>query len=180
MIVGYYRRLPREQGSPPDAAGEILRLERCMRIDVENGTGNGVLKRLIASLGSGDVLVSPSIDQLAGSLRDILFIAEQLHKRFATLRLVAENVDTALPGARHAVNALAEYERRSLDRRQRAGLAEAEQRGAHPGRPRKIAADQIAYVRDQLALGRSFASLAREMDVHPTTVMRLATRIADK
>ena len=178
MIVGYFRQLDSDEENAASPT-VILRAARCLRMESEPPGSRQALTRLIADLANGDVLVSPSIELLAASVSDLIGIAQRIHRRGATLRLVAEQIDTSVPAARNVLAALAEYERRALALRRQAGLREAELRGASPGRPRKLDAKMAYAIRDQVAGGRTHASLAREIGVHPTTIMRLLERLKD-
>ncbi len=179
MIIGYYRLPVRRAGGivSSEEPAAVLRAQRCMRIEVDQGASRGALNHLLTGLTHEDVLVSPAIEYLATSLRDLLRIADKVHKRMATLRLVGDQIDTSVPGTRLIFGSLADYERRTFDQKLHVGLVEAADRGARPGRPRKIGADMFDHVRTQIGLGRSYASLARELNVHPTTVMRMAGQI---
>jgi len=179
MIIGYFRQLPDQPAQGGGSPAAILRAQRCLRIEVDEGATRSGLNRALAALGSDDVLVSPSIECMVASLRGLLMIVDQVHRKSATLRLVAEKIDTATPAARRILIALADYECRAAERKIKVGRIEAVARGIRPGRPRKLTAAHLEQVRAQLDLGRSFASLAREFGVHPTTVMRFAERIAD-
>lgn len=178
MIVGYFRKIDQDDGDTASPTA-ILRAARCLRIESERPGLREARGRLIADLANGDTLVSPSIGHLAASIADLIAVARRIHGRGATLRLVAEQVDTAIPAARNLLAALAEYERRSLADRRATGLREAGLRGATPGRPRKLDAGAAVAIRDEIAQGRTYAAIARDMGVHPTTVMRLATRPRD-
>lgn len=182
MIIGYYRLPAQGRGAAVNAddPAAVLRAQRCMRIEVDHGSSRSALNGVLAGLTHGDVLVAPSIEFLAASLREMLRIAEKVHKRAATLRLVADRIDTSIPAARLILASLADYERRTFDQKLQGGLSEAAARGARPGRPRKIPAAQAELIRAQIEQGRSFASLAREFDVHPTTVMRMAGRMMEE
>lgn len=173
MIVGYYRRIDSAETGAPAA---ILRAERCMRMEVEEVGRNDIRTQLVASLGNGDVLVSPSIAHLAVSVVDLLGVAHRVHRVGATLRLAAEQIDTSIGAARNALVALAEFDRRLLASRRLAGCYEAELRGAAPGRPRKLDDVMVRTIRDEIAQGRSHAAIARNLGVHPTTIMRLLRR----
>lgn len=178
MIVGYFRKIDRDDAGKT-APTAILRAARCLRIESEPPGSRDARNRLIADLSNGDRLVSPSIAHLAASMGDLVAIARRIHARGATLRLVAEQMDTSIPAARNVLVALAEYEARALASRRAAGLREAALRGATPGRPRKLEGGATYVIRDQIAAGRTYASIAREMGVHPTTVMRLVNRLSD-
>jgi DNA invertase Pin-like site-specific DNA recombinase len=173
MIVGYFRRIDSADGVSP--AG-LLRAERCMRMESDDIGGSQQRSRLLADLGTGDVLVSPSIPHLAASATDLLAVVQRVHRVGATLRLVAEQIDTTIPAARNALVALAEYDRRQLAARRQTGRYEAQLLGAPMGRPRKLDDTMLRTIRQDLAEGRTYASIARTLGVHPTTVMRLLRR----
>lgn len=178
MIVGYFRKIdPDDSGATSPTA--ILRAARCLRIEWEPPGSREARNRLIADLANGDHLVSPSIGHLAASIADLIAVARRIHAKGATLRLVAEQIDTAIPAARNVLAALAEHERGALAERRAAGLRQAALRGAAPGRPRKLDERSAYAIRDEIALGRTYAAIAREMKVHPTTVMRLVSRLGE-
>ncbi len=172
MIVGYFRRIDDGEASPT----AVLRAERCLRIESDEPALRDAGSELIASLVNGDVLVSPSIAHLAASTAELLRVARAIHARGATLRLVSEQIDTSIAAARNVLAALATFDGRVLADRRSIGLSEARLRGATPGRPRKLDDAAVRSIRDALASGRTYASVARDLRVHPTTVMRLARR----
>jgi DNA invertase Pin-like site-specific DNA recombinase len=172
MIVGYFRRIDDGEASPT----AILRAERCLRIESDDPALRDAGSELIASLANGDVLVSPSIAHLAASTAELLRVARAIHARGATLRLVAEQIDTSIAAARNVLATLGSFDGRVLNDRRRIGLSEAKLRGAAPGRPCKIDDATACSIRDALASGRTYASVARDLGVHPTTIMRLARR----
>lgn len=173
VIVGYYRRIETEEVGAPAA---ILRAERCLRIEVDEAGRDDARTRLLSDVSGGDVLVSPSIAHLAVSVGDLLRVAWRVHRVGATLKLAAEQIDTSIPAARNALVALADYDRRLLAARRRTGREDAELRGAKAGRPRKLDDVLVRTIRDDLSAGRTYASIARTLGVHPTTIMRLMQR----
>lgn len=173
MIVGYFRRVDLEEVA---ALTVILRAERCLRIEYDDIGRSEARRSLIADLNNGDVIVSPSIGHLAASVPELLRVSHHIHRRGATLRLPAEKIDTSIPAARNALAALAQFERGILSDRRQMGLDEAKMRGAMPGRPRKLDGVALRNIREDLAQGRSYAAIARSMNVHPTTIMRLIQR----
>ncbi len=176
MIVGYYRQLTQDQEDSASPMA-ILRAERCLRIVSDEVGRSDARAQLIASLSNGDVLVSPSIAHFAVSATELLRVAQTVHGRGVTLRLVQEKVDTEVPAARNVMAVLAEFNRRQLASRRQMGVWEAELRGAAAGRPRKLGLSHVATIRDELTSGRTYASVARDLGVHPTTVMRLMQRV---
>lgn len=173
MIIGYFRRIDDPQVASPAA---LLRAERCLRTESDEVGAAHQRGRLLADLGKGDVLVAPSIAHLATSATDLLAVVQRVHTVGATLRLVAEQIDTTIPAARNALVALAEYDRRQWSARRQAGLYEAELRGVAVGRPRKLDPSLLRTIRLELAEGRTYAAIARSLGVHPTTIMRMVRR----
>jgi DNA invertase Pin-like site-specific DNA recombinase len=173
MIVGYFRRIDSAETMAPAA---LLRAERCLRIESDDPGRRDARGALLADLVGGDVLVSPSIAHLASSAVDLLEVVRRVHRVGATLRLAAEQIDTSIAAARNALVTLAEYDRRQLQARRQSGRAEAQLRGVAVGRPRKLDDVMVRTINDELAHGRSFAAIARELGVHPTTIMRMVLR----
>jgi DNA invertase Pin-like site-specific DNA recombinase len=126
------------------------------------------------------MLVSPSIGHLAVSITDLLKTSRQVHARGATLKLVLEKVDTSVPAARNALAALAAFEAAQVASRRGEGLERAALSGHRPGRPPKLNAATLLRLRTEMEAGRSFAALAEELGVHPTTVMRRLKALEDR
>ncbi|MBF0324030.1 recombinase family protein [Magnetospirillum moscoviense] len=180
MIYGYYRRYsPHEEAAEETSPTTLLRAERCVRIEVDAPGERTRLAALIKELEHGDVLVAPSCQRLARTAGEICRIAAALHDRRANLRLATERIDTTTPVARLVLTVLGDYERGVVTRHRQNGLREAAARGVAAGRPRKIGASDVPWLRMEINAGRSFASLARELGVHPTTVMRLARQVGE-
>lgn len=173
MIVGYFRRIDRDESVGPST---LLRAERCMRVESDDVGASHQRSRLLADLGKGDMLVSPSIPHLASSATDLLAVVHRVHRVGATLRLVAEQIATTTPAARNALVALAEYDRRQLAARRATGRYEAQLLGVPVGRPRKLDDAMLRTIRLEVAEGRTYAAIARSLGVHPTTIMRLLRR----
>jgi DNA invertase Pin-like site-specific DNA recombinase len=181
MIVGYYRQYPeREEAGADDevAPTVLLRAERCVRIETDPPGERARLFATIRELESGDVFAAPSCRRLGRTVSEVCRVAALVHEQRATLRLAVERIDTASPAARQVLSVLAEFDRAVAARQRENGLKEAQIRGVPTGRPRKIGTGDVPWLKMELAGGRSYASLARELGVHPTTIMRLA-RLVD-
>lgn len=176
MIVGYFRRI---DGDETAGAMALLRAERCLRIESDPAGANRARALLLGDLERGDILVSPSMAHLAVNTSDLLRVARKVLERGAFLRLAAEKVDTSIPAARNALDALAAFESWQMAARRRAGLDQAALSGARPGRPRKVDEAALRRIRAEMEAGRSFAALARELGLHPTTVMRRLRALED-
>lgn len=176
MIVGYFRRIDGDEVAAPMA---VLRAERCLRIESDPVGRADARGLLLKGLDRGDVLVSPSIGHLAVGVSDLLRVCRHAHGCGATLRLVLEKIDTSIPAARNALVALAAFEAAQVAARRQAGVEQAALSGSRPGRPRKLDAVTLGRLKAEMAAGRSFAALARELGLHPTTVMRRLREMED-
>ena len=99
----------------------------------------GLLKCL-DTLDSGDVLIVWRLDRLGRSMRHLITIVEDLRDRGVGFRSLQEGaIDTTTASGELIFNifsALAQFERRLIQERTKAGLAIARARGRHGGRPR--------------------------------------------
>ena len=110
------------------------------------------LKKMLASVQEGDVVIIESISRLSRSTRDFLNILDELQKKGVTLISLKENLDTTTPTGRFMVNifaSIAQLEREQLLLRQREGINAQKQRGIYKGgRPRiKVDSVLLAIVR---------------------------------
>ena len=77
------------------------------------------------------------LDRLAGSLKDLVEIAQELHDREIGFKSLTESIDTTSSGGRlvfHIFGALAEFEHDLIRERTIAGLQAARARGRKGGR----------------------------------------------
>lgn len=137
---------------------------------------NAVLDRLEA----GDMLVVWDLDRAYRSVVDAITEVEKLRGRGIRLRIVNLDIDLDTPAGMliyTMMGALAEFERRTLSRRTKEGLAAARARGARLGRPRKLSACQLRDARHALAEGRAtMSALAADYGVAPWTLRRALDR----
>ena len=98
------------------------------------------LTKCIDALESGDVLVVWRLDRLGRSMRHLITLVEDLRDRGVGFRSLQEGaIDTTNASGELIFNifsALAQFERRLIQERTKAGLAVARARGRHGGRPR--------------------------------------------
>jgi DNA invertase Pin-like site-specific DNA recombinase len=97
------------------------------------------LDACLAGLQQGDTLVAWRLDRLGRSMHDLVQFVEGLRNRGVGFRSVSDGlIDTTIPSGElifHIFSALAEFERRLIQERTRAGLASARARGRLGGRP---------------------------------------------
>jgi len=77
------------------AAAAALQAADCHVVRVENqGGGSSVLESAIQFLGTGDELVAPRLDHLAGSSRALLKLLDRLEARGVSLRVLEPPLST--------------------------------------------------------------------------------------
>ena len=98
------------------------------------------LDKCLSALQAGDVLVVWRLDRLGRSLRHLITLVEGLHEKGIGFRSLQEGaIDTTTASGELIFNifsALAQFERRLIQERTKAGLAVARARGRRGGRPR--------------------------------------------
>lgn len=127
-----------------------------------------VLKRCLANMQPGQVLVVYKIDRIARSLTDLLAILDDLKARGASIRSLTEPLDTSTPMGMFVLQilgAVAQLERSIIRERSIAGQQAAKARGKHCGRP--------CSVDPQIA-----ALIVAEYETHVTTLMAVARKYA--
>jgi DNA invertase Pin-like site-specific DNA recombinase len=107
------------------------------------------LAKCLATLRSGDILVVWRLDRLGRSMRHLITLVEDLRSRGIGFRSLNEGaIDTTCASGELIFNifsALAQFERRLIQERTKAGLAAARAHGRNGGRP-KVTADEAKVV----------------------------------
>jgi len=107
------------------------------------------LAKCLAALRSGDAIVVWRLDRLGRSMRHLVTLVEDLRSRGIGFRSLSEGaIDTTNASGELIFNifsALAQFERRLIQERTKAGLAAARARGRNGGRP-KVTADEPRVV----------------------------------
>ena len=141
-------------------------------------TDRVALKRAIAAVQAGDVLLVTRLDRLARSTRDLLNILDALTKKGAAFRSLRDAwADTTTPHGRlmlTVLGGLAEFERELIRTRTSEGRQRARERGVRLGRKPKLTAHQRREALDRRERGESVTDIARSYAVHHTTIGRLA------
>jgi DNA invertase Pin-like site-specific DNA recombinase len=135
------------------------------------------LARAIAALDKGDVLLVTRLDRLARSTLDLLTTLEQIAKRKAGFRSLADTwADTTTPHGKLMVTilgGLAEFERSLILARCNEGRERAMAKGVKFGRPPKLTAFQIEEAKRRLKVGESQSEVGRLLGVSHQTIGRL-------
>jgi len=152
VILGYARVSTAEQTL--DSQTDALTGAGAERLYADRISGTARARpefdRLLDHLRPGDVLMVTKYDRLARSLKDLLGLVEEVERRGAGFRSLAEDIDTTTPAGRlifHVFASIAQFERDRIVERTREGLAAARRRGRVGGRPPALSPAQAAEVR---------------------------------
>ena len=158
-----------------------LRADGCSKIYREKASGAQAerreLKKLLASLEAGDVVVVTRIDRLARSVFDLFAIVKRIAEAGAQFRSLAEPwADTATSTGRlmlAVLGGLADVERDLIRTRTAEGRTRAMKRGQHMGRPSALTPQQQTEARQRREDGATLKELAQSYNVSKATISRL-------
>jgi DNA invertase Pin-like site-specific DNA recombinase len=135
------------------------------------------LRKLMAALTHGDVVIIPAVDRLSRDTTDLLVIARDMQRAGAGLRSIAEPVvDTTSDFAELVLAMLgvaAKLERRRIAERTARGRADAKAKGVKFGRKPSLTPHQQREARERLVAGETQRSVARSYNVSQATISRL-------
>jgi DNA invertase Pin-like site-specific DNA recombinase len=179
MIVGYAR--VSTDGQTLDAQQAALKAAGCERTFAEKVSGAKTdrrqLQRAIASLGPGDLLLVTRLDRLARSTRDLLNVLDDVAKRGAGFKSLADPmIDTTSAHGKlilAVLGALAEFERSMILSRTSEGRKRAQARGVRFGRKPKLSAFQIKEALARKEAGETLTDIGRTFGVSHSTISRL-------
>ena len=165
------------------AQDAALRAVGCAKVFSEKASGaktdRAELRKAISRLGEGDVLMVTRLDRLARSTRDLLNTLDEITKRGAGFKSLADNwADTTTPHGRlmlTVLGGLAEFERELIKARTGEGRARAKAAGVHMGRPSKLTPHQRREAIARRDAGEALADIARTFGVSHTTIGRLTS-----
>src|SRR5690349_23106733 len=179
MIYGYARVSTAAQDLAPHLAQ--LKAAGCEKIFSEKVSGvtaeRPKLRKLIAMLTPGDVVIVPAVDRLSRDTTDLLIIAREMQKAGAGIRSLAEPfLDTTSDFAEIVFAILgvaAKLERRRILERTARGRADAKAKGVKFGRKPTLTSHQQKEARKRLEAGETQRSVARSYNVSQSTISRL-------
>ena len=125
-------------------AMEVLKIPlKNIFIDKQSGknTARPGLRKLLAKLVYGDIVIVESVSRFARNTKDLLELIETLTAKNVEFVSQKEHIDTTTLTGKFMLTifgAVAELERGYLLQRQAEGIASAHARGVHMGRPAKI------------------------------------------
>jgi DNA invertase Pin-like site-specific DNA recombinase len=180
MIFGYARVSTDAQ----DLSSQLdqLRAAGCEKVFREKITGatadRPALRKLMAALGPGDIVIIPAVDRLSRDTTDLLVITREMQRAGAGIRSLAEPfLDTTSDFAEIVFAILgvaAKLERRRIFERTARGRADAKAKGVKFGRKPTLTPHQQKEARKRLEAGETQRSVARSYNVSQSTISRLA------
>lgn len=180
--TGYARVSTDDQD--PAAQIDALRAAGCDPIFVEHASGATMQRpewqACNRGLGRGDTLTIVRIDRLGRSLADLMSTLDDLAARGVHFHSLEERIDTSTALGRmfyQLAGAFAEYERTLIRERTCAGIDAARAAGRRIGRPPALTNEQRDFARRLRAQGEGVATIARVLDVSPSTIRRTLTAL---
>lgn len=179
MIYGYARVSTDNQTL--ESQIEALKAAGADRVFQEKVSGAKTdrqeLKRALAKIGGGDLLMVTRLDRLARSTRDLLDILDRTAKAGAGFRSLTEAwADTTTPHGRLVTTIMAgfaEFERSLILGRTSEGISRAKARGVKFGRPFGMTHHQRHEAIARKAAGEPVREIARSYNVSPSTISRM-------
>jgi DNA invertase Pin-like site-specific DNA recombinase len=180
MIYGY-ARVSTDGQSVTTQVAELTKAG-CAKVFRETASGaktdRAQLRKALAQLDAGDVLMVTRLDRLARSTRDLLNTLAAITDRKAGFRSLGDAwADTTTAHGRlmlTVLGGLAEFERELIRARTSEGRARAVARGVKLGRKPKLTPHQIKEVIRRKENGDAIREIARSYNVHNSTISRLA------
>src|SRR6267142_2118894 len=179
MIYGYAR----VSTDGPSEAAQVRQLRAAGAKKVFREVASGAktdrpqLRRLLAEINSGDVMMVTRLDRLARSTRDLLNTLAAITGKKAGFRSLADAwSDTTTAHGRlmlTVLGGLAEFERELIRASTGEGRARAKARGQSLGRPFKLTPHQRSKAIHRRDRGEPLSDIARSYNVSHTTIGRL-------
>lgn len=152
MKYGYARVSMHDQNLDSQIAE--LEIFGCQKVFFEAFSGKNrdrpELQNLLSVLKEGDELVVLKLDRLAGSLKDLIFILEEVSKVGAFLKIGNSEFDFSTAQGRltaSLLGAVAEFEREKIRERTLIGLKNARAAGRFGGRPRGFTVETMGLAK---------------------------------
>ncbi len=159
MKIGYLRVSTESQKEDRQEDGlkalcDVLFLEKISAAS----TTRPIYQRVIARLQPGDTMVVWDLDRAFRNTVDALLEVEKLHQRGIGFQIVNLNVDTSTPSGElmyTVMAAFAQFERQTLSKRTKEGMAAAKLRGKHIGRPYKLNLEDVILAYSRIKAGEA-------------------------
>lgn len=172
--IGYARVSKRSQNE----ARQLDRLrQHCDDVRVEKASAvktRPVFEKLLAELNAGDALVILDLDRAFRSLAQAVTTCEQMKNRGIDLVVLNAGIDTSHEWGEAIFGilaVLAQFERKTIVRRTKEGIAAARKRGVRLGRPYALSDAQIRRAHRRISASKIPAyKEAKRLDVSPATL----------
>ena len=132
-------------------------------------------------LKPGDTLVVWDLDRAFRSTVDALLEVEKLRKGGIAFQIVNLNVDTSTPSGElmyTVMAAFSQFERQTLIRRTKEGMAAARLRGKHIGRPHKLHREEVILAHSRIKAGEAtITAMADQFGCCPETLAQAMKRL---
>lgn len=181
MLIGYARVSTQVQDNAIQI--EALKKVGCEMIFEEVISGGRwdrpKLQELLNYIRKGDTIVVWKLDRLSRSLKDLLFIMEQIETKEAGFKSLTESIDTTTSAGKmmmQMVGVFAEFERNMLKERTQKGLEYAKGQGRVGGRKPKLKPIQVQEIIQLYGGGKSAHELSQLFNVHQATIYRVLKR----
>ena len=177
MLIGYARVSTRDQNL--ELQQEALVKAGCQKIFEDKVSGTRVdrlgLAKALEMLREDDTLVVWKLDRLGRSVKQLVNLVGELHKRGIQFKSLTDAIDTGTPSGRfffHVMASLAEMERELIVERTRAGLEVAKKLGRKGGRKPKMTGSKIESAKKLLSSGVPPKDVAKNLGVSIPTLYR--------
>jgi DNA invertase Pin-like site-specific DNA recombinase len=156
MKIGYARVSTDEQSQ--DAQLDALNEAGCVKIYHEKYSGKSKtrpeLERMMDTLRKGDIVIVQRLDRLGRSLKDLIELLDGFKQQGVQFISLNEKIDTTTAIgelAFHMIGSIAQFERRLISERTKAGLDAARARGRKGGRKAKLTPSDIKKAKAMLS-----------------------------
>ncbi|MEI8033736.1 MAG: recombinase family protein [Chlorobiaceae bacterium] len=177
MLIGYARVSTQDQNLSLQTVA--LTDAKCEKIFEDKISGTRAerpsLAKALEILRKGDTLVVWKLDRLGRSVKQLVDLINDLHKRGVQFRSLTDAIDTGTPAGRfffHVMASLAEMERELTVERTRAGLEVARKLGRKGGRKRLMTDSKIESAKQLLATGIPPRDVAKDLGISVPTLYR--------
>ena len=180
MLIGYARVSTQDQNTALQE--DALRKAECELIYVEKASGaredRPKLAEMFKHARRGDTVVVWRLDRLARSIRHLIEIAADLQKRGIHFKSLSDAIDTSTASGElhfHMLAALAQFERKLIQERVRAGLKSAWASGSVSGRKplhHTENASKLDMARALVRGGMSVTKAAKQAGIGRSTLYR--------
>lgn len=134
------------------------------------------LKTMLEFIREDDVIIVHSMDRLARNVVDLRKIVDEVVGKQAEVRFIKENLifnsskNSMSNLLLNVMGAMAEFELEFIRERIREGVALAKSQGKYKGRARKLNAEKIDLLKEQMKTRNSKSQIARNLKISRRTL----------